>query len=296
MDVEWVTFDTQQARHVLRDEIVHHVSPVKPKGLSATLKTWEPAARILRSGNFDAVVSTGAAVALPFLANARQRSIDAHYIESAARSEGPSMTGRIVRYLPNIHLYTQYPAWSCDRWQFRGSVFDGFRPGPKRTPSIDKVVVTLGTQGDFGFERAVSAIRRVLSSICAPTVLWQTGATDVTRFGIRGFVTVPTAELRQAIGEADLVVGHAGVGTALMSLEAGRSPLLLPRRRSHNEHTDDHQLQIVAELERRGLALGREPDDISTEHLFAAASSTIDEVPDPSMFELSDRTDVTKKS
>lgn len=288
-DVEWVTFDTEQARHVLSGEKVHYVPMVKPKDFGATLKSWKPAADILRSGDFESVVSTGAAVAVPYLVNARRGSIDSHYIESAARSAGPSLTGRIVRCLSGAYLYTQYPSWSGGTWRFRGSVFDGFTPGAKRTASIERVVVTLGTQGDFGFERAIRGVRRVLSELgTASTVLWQTGATDVSRVGIRGVGTVPAAELRRAIAEADLVIGHAGVGTALMALEAGHTPLLMPRRRSHREHTDDHQLQIATELERRKLALGKDPDDITADDLIAVASSSVDTVLEPPVFQLSD--------
>lgn len=282
-----MTFDTQQAHHVLRDEVVHYVPPVKPKDLAATLKTAAPARALLRGGAFDAVVSTGAAVALPFMAGAHRCSIGAHYIESAARSDGPSLTGRLVRRLPGVRLYSQYASWAQRRWQFSGSVFDGFRPGRSRVARIDKVVVTLGTQGDFGFRRALQAIRRVVSTLSPPpAVLWQTGATDTRGLGIDGLATVPAGELKKAIAESDLVIGHAGVGTALMSLESGRSPLLLPRRRKHNEHTDDHQLQIASELTTRGLALARHPDDLAAADLINAASRTVDPVQNPPAFSL----------
>jgi UDP-N-acetylglucosamine transferase subunit ALG13 len=288
-DVEWVTFDTEQARHVLRGEIVHYVPMVKPRDVMAAARTWLPAQRILSAGRFDRIVSTGAAVALPFLVQARLRGMSAHYIESAARSEGPSLTGRLLRAVPGIHLYSQYPTWSTERWQFRGSVFDGFAPGsPRQLGAIDRVVVTLGTQRDYGFERAVRALVGVLKDVCtlSATVLWQTGSTNVNGLPIRGHETVPAAELVQAIAEADLVIGHAGVGTALTSLEAGRHPVLLPRLREHGEHTDDHQLQIAAELQRRGLALAQPPDKITAAALAEAARATVVAVADPPVLDL----------
>lgn len=286
-EVEWVTFDTQQARHTLHGEVVHFVPMIRPKDLAATIQAWSPAGRLIRDGDFDAVVTTGAAIALPFLFQARRHSVSAHYIESAARSLGPSLTGSIVRRMPSIHLYTQYPVWADHRWNFSGAVFDGFRPGPSVTERpIDRVVVTLGTQEGFGFERAIVAVAKLLPQVCtaSPTVLWQTGATDVTELGIVASLTVPAADLRQAVREADLVIGHAGVGTALMTLEAGRRPVLLPRRRQHREHTDDHQLQIVAELGRRGLSVGRDPDVLSADDLVEASLSSVVAVPNPPDF------------
>jgi UDP-N-acetylglucosamine transferase subunit ALG13 len=287
---EWVTFDTQQARHALQGAVVHFVPMIKPKDLGGTVRAWNPARHILEEGGFDAVVSTGAAVGLPFLAEARRHSIEAHYIESAARSQGPSLTGRMIRTIPGIHLYSQYPVWAHGRWQFRGSVFDEFRPGrPRQVSVIDKVVVTLGTQVDFGFRRAVTAVQRVLADLGtpSPTVLWQTGSTDVSGLGLTGVGTVPAPELQAAIAEADLVIGHAGVGTGLLSLEAGRCPVLLPRRHAHGEHTDDHQEQIAAELTRRGLAVAADPDQLCADDLVAAAQLSADRVEDPPAYRLS---------
>ena len=51
-----------------------------------------------------------------------------HYIESAARSDGPSKTARMISQIPGVHLYTQYPAWADDKWHYRGAVFDSFVP------------------------------------------------------------------------------------------------------------------------------------------------------------------------
>jgi UDP-N-acetylglucosamine--N-acetylmuramyl-(pentapeptide) pyrophosphoryl-undecaprenol N-acetylglucosamine transferase len=105
-------------------------------------------------------------------------------------------------------------------------------------------------------------------------VLWQTGATDVTGLAIDAVDTVPAADLEQAIAEADLVVSHSGVGTALATLEHGKCPVLLPRRRDHGEHTDDHQRLIAQELGRRGLAVWADPDRLRADDLLRAARLT----------------------
>ena len=65
-------------------------------------------------------------MALPFFALARARRLTCHYIESAARSDGPSATGRMMGRIPGVFLYTQYPHWAGARWNYRGSVFDSF--------------------------------------------------------------------------------------------------------------------------------------------------------------------------
>jgi hypothetical protein len=53
-----------------------------------------------------AVVSTGAAIALAVLPAARISGVEAHCVESAARTDGLSLTGRLVRRSPRAHSYT----------------------------------------------------------------------------------------------------------------------------------------------------------------------------------------------
>jgi len=275
--VEWVTFDTPQSRYLLAGEVVHFVPFIRPRDASGTFRTGGAALRLLRSHRFSRVVSTGAAVAVPFLGEARAMGIAAHYIESAARSEGSSMSGAMVSRIPGVRLYGQYPAWTSGRWQFRGSVFDGFVHGADRSDRpIDKVVVTFGSQRDFGFRRALEHLVRLLPQVCtrSASVLWQTGATDTAGLGISGVDALPRTELEAAIAEADLVVSHSGVGTALTTLDHGKCPALLPRRSALHEHTDDHQRLIAEELSRRGLAVQADPAVLTPEHLAAAARMT----------------------
>ncbi len=273
-EVEWATFDTGQSRHLLADEVVHYVPFVKPRDAKGTFLDGIEAARLLSRGRFARVISTGAAVAVPFLGLARSRGLAAHYIESAARSDGLSLSGQMVSRVPGVRLYGQYPGWSAGRVHFRGSVFDGFTQGaPRPLRPLERVVVTLGTQRDFGFRRALEALVRVLPEFCSPSVeiLWQTGATDTTGLPISAVDSVPRNDMVQAFAEADLVVSHSGVGTALMALEHGKCPILLPRRRQFSEHADDHQQLIAEELGRRGLAIWADPDDLTAGDIEVAA-------------------------
>ena len=99
-----------------------------------------------------------------------------------------------------------------------------------------------------------------------------------TPFGIRGTASVEPDVMSRAVSEADLVVAHAGVGSALMALDAGHCPVLLPRRANHGEHVDDHQILLAGELNRRGLALARDPDALTTSDLrraMARATTTV---------------------
>lgn len=277
----WVTAETEQSRELLAGEAVSWMPVVAPKDLRGALACLPGAARVLAEQRPDRVVSTGAALALPFFLAARLRGVPCHYVESAARSSGPSLTGRLSGRLPGVRLHTQYAGWAGGRWRLTGSVFDGFEAADTPTPlpegGLRRVVVTLGTQAGFSFRRALDALVRVLPAVCAPDaeVLWQTGGTDVSGLDLDVRTTVPPSELRRAVAAADLVIAHAGVGSALLALDAGRCPVLLPRRRAHGEHTDDHQVLIAEELSRRGLAVHVPLEAVDAGALLRAAGRRI---------------------
>ena len=269
----WSTFDTPQSRSLLDGEAVDFVHFVGGRDPGNVLRNLPLVRRILGQYDIDTIVSTGSAMALPFFALGRAGGLECHYIESAARSDAPSKTARMISRIPGVHLYTQYPAWADEQWHYRGAVFDSFvaadepREAPRR---LSKVVVSLGTFKDYGFERLVRRLLEILPP--EAEVLWQTGDTNVTGLGITGHHAIPERDLTQAISEADVLVAHAGVGTALAALEVGRCPVLVPRRLSHGEHVDDHQIQIAGELGSRGLAVSVEADDLTLDHLLTAAA------------------------
>jgi UDP-N-acetylglucosamine transferase subunit ALG13 len=268
--VEWVTHPTDQARSVLADERVHVVPYVGPRDLRGTARVLPHAIRLLRTGRYRALVTTGAAVAVPFVLVARSLRIPCHYIESATRTDGPSLTGSMLGRVPGTRVYTQHAGWADRRWHYRGSIFDRYQPVAveSRAP-IRNVVVTLGTMRRFGFARAVRRLIEVLPSVVEPgaQILWQVGATPVDGLGIDARVAVPAADLRAAVESADLVIAHAGIGSALLALEAGACPVLLPRRAALGEHVDDHQRGLAAYLSNLGLAVVADADLVSASDL-----------------------------
>ena len=289
-DRTWVTYPVPQAERLLHGEEVHNAYHPTTKNLPNAVRNYRLARRVLASGRFDRIVTTGAAVCVPFLLRARQLGIPCHYIESATRVTGPSLSGRLVAPLSNVTCYRQLGDWGAPRWQAGPSVYDGFRASTDTTsPSIGRVVVSLGTH-DFGFDALIVAVERLLDSLPGPTpeVLWQLGATPEPEGLIgRAVDRLPPGELKEAIADADVVIGHAGVGLTLMALTAGRVPLLVPRRRARREHTDDHQVQLAHELDRRRLAVHAEVGELSRGHLERAAALRVDEV-DPGPFRLAD--------
>lgn len=60
-------------------------------------------------------------------------------------------------------------------------------------------------------------------------------------------------EMAAHVRAARAVVTHAGVGSVLLCLAEGVRPIVVPRRRSHGEAVDDHQLEFGRHLDASGL-------------------------------------------
>ncbi len=282
-DVTWVTCDTPHARSLLATEQRLFAPPAAPRDVRATVANLRYARHVLALDRWTDVVTTGPLMGVPFLAAARSRGVRAHFIESPTRVSGPSLSGTILERLPGVRCYSPYRWWRRKGWAYRGSVLDRFVPAPSAPSRLRRVVVTVGTSA-YGFPRLVRGVLAALPS--GTEVFWQTGATDVAGLGIEARDFVPERELAAAMAGADLVVSHAGVGSALTAMRAGRAPLLVPRQARHGEHVDDHQLQIARELERRGLALSTGLGDLEPALLWKAASARVGLVGRPPGFEL----------
>ena len=280
----WVTFDGGLSRSLLAGEDVVYARHAVPRDAKNILLNAVHGAGLLHRRRFSMAVSTGASPAVSYLLQTALRGVPSHYVETAARADGPSLTGRIMARTPRVTTYTQYPVWASGQWHYGGSVFDSYQPGAAvgSTP-ITSAVVSLGTAESFGFRRLVE---RLVPLLAGCRVLWQTGATDVGGLPVEGRDRVPHHELSQAIAEADLVVSHAGTGAALTALEHGRMPLLVPRKARHGEHIDDHQEQIAAELSRRGLAVARDVEDLDHAAMSEAAAGRVRRLTDPPPFRL----------
>jgi UDP-N-acetylglucosamine--N-acetylmuramyl-(pentapeptide) pyrophosphoryl-undecaprenol N-acetylglucosamine transferase len=267
----WVTFDTPQSQSLLVGQDVHFAPFAGTRDLAGTARAAAWARLFLRTNHFDTVVSTGASIALAFLPLASRAGADCYYIESATRTDGPSLTGRLLTPFRSIHLRTQHERWANHRWRYQVSIFDVFRSVPiSHAAPPQRIVVSLGMHKEFGFRRLLERLVRIIPG--GTDVLWQVGHTDTSGLNIDSCVCVSASELSRAMAASDVVITHAGVGSAISALCAGKRPVFVPRRRRFKEHIDDHQALIASELDRRGLAFHAEADELQWDDIVAAAS------------------------
>ena len=268
-DVVWMTDDTAQSRSLLAGERVYHVPTRPPRDTVGVLRDTRVAEQAFAEHRIDRVISSGAQIALSALIPALVRRVRFSYVESATRVTGLSTTGKLVDRIPTVHRYVQYPSRVSRRWRYALSVFDGFRVERVEETPITRAVVTVGGNGDFGFRRLVESAIHALPDDAR--VLWQTGSTDASGLPIDAVPAVSSATLSAELAAADVVIGHAGTGTALAALGAGKVPVLAPRAVEHGEHVDSHQDDLAAFLSERGLAIVRAADEITYDDLREAS-------------------------
>lgn len=206
--------------------------------------------------DIEAVVTTGANHGLAAYPLALLLGVPFYFIETAARVEAPSLSGKIAARLPKARCFLQYPHRETTKWRYAGSVFESFSRTEAevfndRGPS--SVLVTVGAMEDVGFRRMVWAAYESLPA--NSSVVWQTGPTSLNGMQIDATPFISAEELERHASQVDLVISHAGVGSILTVLESGKVPILFPRYETRGEHVDNHQLQIARHLENLGLAV-----------------------------------------
>ncbi len=273
----WVTFDTIHSQHLLDGKNVEYVTKVGQRDIYGCLKSIQTARSLLRRYRPDRIFSTGAAIAGVYLPLGRMFGAKSYYIESAARFTGPSLTGSILAKTPGVSTYSQTATWP--KWQKIPSVFSGFHAEQAIHSSRDpkKILVTVGTQRHYSFRRLFDRLAKILPDSCE--VLWQVGNKEGLDLPGRVVEKLSPIDLQSEVEEADLVISHAGIGSTLMALQAGKSPVVVPRRASFNEHVDDHQLEILEALGTTDLATFREVEDIVFDDLRNAANTRITPAP-----------------
>ncbi len=295
-DAVWVTHANEQSRSMLADRDVEFVPYVGVRNVPDVLRCIPYARRLMQRRKLTRAVSTGSGIALGYLPYLAARGVECHYIESATRVSGPSLTGRVLQWVPGVRTYTQYPQWAGGRWGYAGSVFDGYEPValPRVPEGVVRVVVTAGAATGYPFRRLFEHLAPLLApegalaqTIGHPVeVLWQTGETPVDDLPIQATPVLPAAELAAELGGADIVISHAGTGSALAALNAGRYPILATRDSARGEQVDDHQHELATELARRGLALHRDAQAIPLADMLTTLHTAVQRNASPPPFEL----------
>lgn len=104
------------------------------------------------------------------------------------------------------------------------------------------IFVTVGTHQQ-PFDRLLGALPR----LGAEELVVQCGYGHPPA-GIAAVPFMPFEDIVAGMRRAERVVTHAGVGTVLLAIRYGHTPVVVPRLRRHAEHVDDHQVEFTRAL------------------------------------------------
>ena len=122
------------------------------------------------------------------------------------------------------------------------------------------IFVTVGTY-EAPFDRLLAAIDEI--EVGEPLVV-QCGHSHVRPRRAEVVDFMPFEVVEANARRCRTMVAHAGVGSVLVALRAGKRPILIPRMHVYGEAVDDHQLTFGRKLAAIGLAvLIEDPVDLA---------------------------------
>ena len=117
------------------------------------------------------------------------------------------------------------------------------------------IFVTLGTQ-DKSFTRLLEAIDKAIEKkYISEEVIVQAGYTKYESKNMKILNTIPKDEFLKLMDECSLLITHGGVGSIFDGLKRNKKIIAAPRLSKYNEHTNDHQLEVIEELAEEGYII-----------------------------------------
>lgn len=100
----WVTFDKEDAQSVLANEKVYNCYYPTNRNIKNLIKNTWLAYRVLKTERPTIIISSGAAVAIPFFYIGKIFGIKTVYIEVFDRIDSPTITGKIVYPVTDLFI------------------------------------------------------------------------------------------------------------------------------------------------------------------------------------------------
>jgi UDP-N-acetylglucosamine transferase subunit ALG13 len=112
------------------------------------------------------------------------------------------------------------------------------------------------------FARLLQAVCAILPRLPQPVIV-QHGSTPFAAAQCRAMRFMEMAEFDRLVRDASLVIIHAGAGSVIHAVRAGKVPVVMPRRARDKEAVDNHQVEFALQLEGLGrVVLAREAQDL----------------------------------
>jgi beta-1,4-N-acetylglucosaminyltransferase len=101
------------------------------------------------------------------------------------------------------------------------------------------------------FTRLLNAVQEVAERLPKPVTV-QYGHNNFSNPAFNCVDFLKMEDFQKLVNSSELLILHGGAGSIITALQAGKRPIVMPRREELGEHVDAHQLEFVAELEKTG--------------------------------------------
>ena len=109
------------------------------------------------------------------------------------------------------------------------------------------------------FTRLLDEVAQLLLKLPQPVVV-QHGVAPFLSQGCVALPFVTMTEFECLICESELLILHAGAGSVIHAMRAGKVPVVMPRRAIYGENVDNHQIEFARTLGETGrLVVADEP-------------------------------------
>lgn len=102
------------------------------------------------------------------------------------------------------------------------------------------ILVTVGSL--FPFDRLIRLADEVAEAMPSERFFAQVGDGAYKPRRMEFARLLSRREFNAKVQEAKVIVAHAGMGSVITAMEAGKPIVLLPRAMEHREHNTDHQM------------------------------------------------------
>lgn len=111
----------------------------------------------------------------------------------------------------------------------------------------------------FQFDRLLKEIDMLVEKgVIKETLFAQTGSSMYVPRNFEYSNFLDHDKFNDYINKSDTIITHAGVGSIINSLKAGKKVIAVARLKRYDEHIDDHQLEIVRKFSEMGMIIGLE--------------------------------------
>ncbi|MCL2865331.1 MAG: beta(1,3)galactosyltransferase EpsH [Lachnospiraceae bacterium] len=115
------------------------------------------------------------------------------------------------------------------------------------------IFITLGSQ-KFQFNRLLKKVDVLVEkNVIVDDIFAQIGASDYLPRNFDFVSFLDGNEFEQKVEQADVIITHGGTGNIFAAVKKGKKVIAIPRRAKYQEHVDDHQIQILEELDKMGI-------------------------------------------